>query len=155
DFEEKMTAVRKDLLLERFKHHIKQANLLILSDYNKGTLSDTQNLIQLARAAGVPVLVDPKGNDFSIYQYASIITPNFKEFEAVAGNCKDEQDIIVKGRELLRRFHIQTLLITRGEHGMTLIDEHQSLHLPAYAKEVLDVTGAGDTVISLLGAAAA
>jgi D-beta-D-heptose 7-phosphate kinase/D-beta-D-heptose 1-phosphate adenosyltransferase len=103
----------------------------------------------------VPVLVDPKGDDFSLYQHATIITPNFKEFETIVGTCKTEQDIINKARELLEKYDIQTLLLTRGEDGMTLIDRHEFSHLPAYAREVFDVTGAGDTVIAMLGTAVA
>jgi D-beta-D-heptose 7-phosphate kinase/D-beta-D-heptose 1-phosphate adenosyltransferase len=155
DFEEKIISAHKEQLIERFKKHLKHANLVILSDYKKGTLSDPQSLIQLARAANVPVLVDPKGQDFSIYQHADIITPNYKEFEAVAGSCQNEQEILDKGRALLTKYQINTLLVTRGEDGMTLIQQDDSLHLPAYAREVLDVTGAGDTVISMLGTAVA
>ncbi|VVC75041.1 Bifunctional protein HldE [Aquicella siphonis] len=155
DFEEKVVASSKDLLIERCRKYLGGANLLILSDYKKGTLSNPQALIQLAREAGVPVLVDPKGQDFSIYRHANIITPNFKEFEAVVGYCGSEQEILQKGRELLARYAIDTLLVTRGEDGMTLIEKDSSLHLPAYAREVLDVTGAGDTVISMLGTAVA
>jgi D-beta-D-heptose 7-phosphate kinase/D-beta-D-heptose 1-phosphate adenosyltransferase len=155
DFEEKCLSANKEALVARYKKHLANANLVILSDYNKGTLSDPQTLIQLAREAHIPVLVDPKSLDFSIYQYANIITPNFKEFEAVAGPCRHEQDILEKGRELLEKYHIDTLLVTRGEEGMTLIKRDDFMHLPAYAKEVLDVTGAGDTVISTLGTAVA
>jgi len=155
DFEEKIIADYQDSLVDRFKKHLGQANLVILSDYKKGTLSDPQSLIQLARAANVPVLVDPKGQDFSIYQHANIITPNYKEFEAVVGHCQNEQEILDKGRALLAKYQIDTLLVTRGEDGMTLIQQDDSRHLPAYAREVLDVTGAGDTVISMLGTAVA
>ncbi|MBX3708187.1 MAG: bifunctional D-glycero-beta-D-manno-heptose-7-phosphate kinase/D-glycero-beta-D-manno-heptose 1-phosphate adenylyltransferase HldE [Gammaproteobacteria bacterium] len=155
DFEEKLISEHHDFLIQRFKQHLPHANLVILSDYKKGTLSNPQTLIQLARAAGIPILVDPKGNDFSIYQHANIITPNFKEFETIVGHCNSEQDILDKGRKLLTKHQIDTLLVTRGENGMTLIRQHDSLHLPAYAREVLDVTGAGDTVISMLATAVA
>jgi D-beta-D-heptose 7-phosphate kinase/D-beta-D-heptose 1-phosphate adenosyltransferase len=155
DFEEKVVSAQKDLLIERYKKQLPSVNLVILSDYGKGTLSDPQSLIQLARDANVPVLVDPKGNDFSIYKHANILTPNFREFEAVVGHCRNEQEMIDKGRELLTKYHIETLLVTRGEDGMTLIQREETLHLPAYAREVLDVTGAGDTVISMLGTAVA
>jgi D-beta-D-heptose 7-phosphate kinase/D-beta-D-heptose 1-phosphate adenosyltransferase len=101
------------------------------------------------------VLVDPKGSDFSIYANADIITPNFKEFETIVGPCQNEQAIIDKGRNLLQQFHFKALLITRGEAGMTLITADDATHLPAYAREVFDVTGAGDTVIGTLGAAIA
>lgn len=154
DFEESLNINADDnLLVEQFKKHLAHANLVILSDYKKGTLANPQQFIQLAREANVPVLVDPKGNDFSIYDHASILTPNFKEFETIVGACRNEQEIIDKGRDLLTQYHIDTLLVTRGEHGMTLIKPDSVDHLPAYAREVLDVTGAGDTVISLLGTA--
>lgn len=153
DFEEKLKNAHKTTLIERFKQQLNTAKLIILSDYNKGTLSDPQTLIQLAREALIPVLVDPKGNDFSIYQHATILTPNFKEFEAVVGPCLTEQSLINKGRELMAKLHIQALLITRGEDGMTLINADTVTHFPAYAREVFDVTGAGDTVIAVLGSA--
>ncbi len=156
DFEEKLLrAADKDQWIKRYQTHLLQTDLVILSDYKKGTLSDPQSLIQLARAANIPVLVDPKGTDFSIYKNATMITPNLKEFEAVMGTCHDEQDIIDKGRQLLEKYQIETLLVTRGEEGMTLITKESSAHLPAYAREVFDVTGAGDTVIAVLGTAIA
>lgn len=154
DFEENVIGHHPELL-ERYKKHLNSTNLVILSDYKKGTLANPQEFIRLAKEAGIPVLVDPKGTDFSIYKHADIITPNFKEFEAIAGPCLTEQDILQKGRELLKKFAIKALLVTRGEDGMTLIDAHDSTHLPAYAREVFDVTGAGDTVIGALGAAVA
>lgn len=155
DFEATLAKQNKDDLLIRFKEHLATTNLVILSDYNKGTLSDPQAFIKLASAANIPVLVDPKSRDFSIYQGATIITPNFKEFEAVVGHCANEQEILDKARELLTKFNIGSLLVTRGEAGMTLIQQHTVTHLPAYAREVFDVTGAGDTVIGVLGAAVA
>lgn len=155
DFEEKCISINNHLLLEHFKKHLSKAHLVILSDYQKGTLINPKPFIELARKAGIPVLVDPKGADFSIYENCHIITPNFKEFETVVGFCQNEQDIIDKGRTLLKRYQIETLMVTRGEDGITLIQEHEVTHLPAYAHEVLDVTGAGDTVISTLGTALA
>ncbi len=155
DFEESHHHVSPDLLIPRFKKHLANANLVILSDYSKGTLSDPRQFIQLANAAKVTVVVDPKSTDFSRYANADIITPNFKEFEAVVGVCHTEQEIIDKGRALLEKFNIGALLITRGEDGMTLIESEHVSHLPAYAREVFDVTGAGDTVIGTLGTAIA
>lgn len=151
DFEEKFNTISKDQLIENFKKHLPHTNLVILSDYSKGTLSDPQTLIELARAANVPVLVDPKGSDFSIYQHATIITPNYKEFEAIVGHCRNDQEIVAKGQAFLAKYHVEALLVTRGENGMTLIRRDDSAHLPAYAREVFDVTGAGDTVIAALG----
>lgn len=154
DFENTIgSAIDKQTLLSRFQTHLQGVNLVILSDYRKGTLYDSQTFIQCARKANIPVLVDPKGRDFSIYQHANIITPNFKEFEAVVGPCHSEDEIFAKGRALLEKYQIETLLVTRGEQGMTLINQHEAIHLPAAACQVFDVTGAGDTVIAMLGTA--
>lgn len=155
DFEKELIIPEEHQLVERYKKHLRDAKLVILSDYKKGTVTNPQLLIQLAREANITSLVDPKGTDYSIYQHADIITPNFKEFEAVVGACCNEQDILDKGRALLKKYHIKSLLITRGEHGMTLIEPQNTAHFPAYAREILDVTGAGDTVISMLGTALA
>ncbi len=156
DFEEKFPEFNPDSLIELYKSHLKNTHLVILSDYNKGTLACAQTLIQLAHAANIPVLVDPKGADFSIYQNADVITPNFKEFVTIMGACLDENEIVQKGKALLQKFNIQKLLLTRGEQGMTLIQRDQEeIHLPAHAREVFDVTGAGDTVIGVVGAALA
>lgn len=154
DFEETIQTKNQDLVT-RFESYLDQVDLVILSDYKKGTISHPQTLIHLAKKKGVPVLVDPKGSDFSIYQKATIVTPNFKEFTAVVGPCLTEQDIISKGRALLLQHQITSLLVTRGEDGMTLIEEKSAQHFPAYAQEVFDVTGAGDTVIGVLGASVA
>ncbi len=130
--------------------------VLVLSDYGKGALKNHQELIRLARAKGIPVLADPKGKDFSIYRGASLITPNLSEFETIVGACRDEGELVAKGAELMRELDLGALLVTRGEHGMTLLrPDHAPLHLPARAREVFDVTGAGDTVISTLAASLA
>lgn len=155
DFEETISLTKQNDLLTRYQQHLSQCNLVILSDYKKGTLADPQTLIQLAHQQRIPVLVDPKGTDFSIYKNADIITPNLKEFEAVVGRCHNEQEILAKGKSLLSNYGFRVLLITRGEEGMTLIQANECLHLPAYAREVFDVTGAGDTVIATLGTAIA
>lgn len=128
-----------------------QVKVLVLSDYGKGALQNHQALIRAARARGIPVLADPKGKDFAIYRGASLITPNLSEFEAVVGRCADEAELVSKGLALLAELELEALLVTRGEHGMTLLRAgHPALHLPARAREVFDVTGAGDTVISTL-----
>lgn len=129
---------------------------LILSDYAKGALSDPGELIAAARSAGVPVLVDPKGADFSRYQGATLLTPNLHEFEAVVGSCPSEEILVSKGESLMRELALDALLVTRGEHGMTLLRPgEEEFHLPARAREVFDVTGAGDTVIAVLAASVA
>ena len=155
DFEEPFNtdaaalAVEVEALLDGVK-------VLVLSDYGKGALQNHQVLLQAARSRGIPVLADPKGKDFSIYRGASLITPNLHEFEVVVGACADEAELVAKGAKLMRELELGALLVTRGEHGMTLLrPEHPALHLPARAREVFDVTGAGDTVISTLAASLA
>lgn len=129
---------------------------LVLSDYAKGALDDPQPLIIAARDAGVPVLVDPKGSDFSRYRGATLLTPNFHEFEAVVGPCASEAELVERGEKLMAELNLQALLVTRGEQGMTLLRPGaEELHLPARAREVFDVTGAGDTVIAVLASAVA
>lgn len=155
DFEKNLSLYNQDHLIERYQKHLTNTKLVILSDYKKGTLTNPQQLIKLARAANIPILIDPKSHDFSIYANANIITPNYKEFEAVVGICHNEEEIIKKGRKLLTQYSIDALLVTRSANGMTLITAEEALYLPAYAREVLDVTGAGDTVISVLGTAIA
>ncbi|MGC4010295.1 MAG: bifunctional D-glycero-beta-D-manno-heptose-7-phosphate kinase/D-glycero-beta-D-manno-heptose 1-phosphate adenylyltransferase HldE [Pseudomonas sp.] len=133
-----------------------QVRVLVLSDYGKGALKNHQALIQAARKRNIPVLADPKGKDFAIYRGASLITPNLSEFEAIVGRCTDEADLVAKGQQLMTELELGALLVTRGEHGMTLLRPgHSALHLPARAREVFDVTGAGDTVISTLAGAIA
>lgn len=108
--------------------------VLVLSDYGKGALKNHQSLIQAARAKGIPVLADPKGKDFSIYRGASLITPNLSEFETIVGRCADEAELVAKGVQLLQDLDLGALLVTRGEHGMTLLRTGQpALHLPARA----------------------
>lgn len=154
DFEEKLEAGQS--LLDAFSTGLEETDLVILSDYAKGTLSQVQQMIQLARKAGKRVLVDPKGQDFSIYRQASLLTPNLSEFEAVVGECKDDAELEKKGELLRSELELEALLITRSEKGMTLIREGlEALHLPTRAQEIYDVTGAGDTVIAVLGLALA
>ena len=154
DFEEKLEA--GESLLTAYAAGLEETDLVILSDYAKGTLSQVQKMIQLARKAGKKVLVDPKGHDFSIYRQASVLTPNLSEFEAVVGECKDEAELEQKGEVLRSELELEALLITRSEKGMTLIRENLApIHLPTHAQEIYDVTGAGDTVIAVLGLALA
>jgi D-beta-D-heptose 7-phosphate kinase/D-beta-D-heptose 1-phosphate adenosyltransferase len=156
DFEESFADVSKSVLLSTVEQGIDQHDLLLLSDYSKGTLSDIQSLIAIAKNHNVPVLVDPKGTDFERYRGATMLTPNMSEFETVVGHCKSEEDLVRKGHQLLETLELEGLLITRSEHGMTLLRAgHQEFHLPTQAKEVYDVTGAGDTVIATLALAVA
>ena len=153
DFEEKFSPEDSSQFEGKIAPILPKCDILVLSDYAKGTLQDCEQLISAAKAAGVPVLVDPKGGDFSRYKGASVLTPNISEFEAVVGPCESEREIVSKGLELIARLNIAALLVTRGEMGMTLVRPLQpAIHLPARAREVYDVTGAGDTVIAVLAA---
>ena len=156
DFEEAFTVADSHALTARAQKSIPHVGVVVLSDYNKGALLHAEQLIACARVANVPVLVDPKGTDFSRYRGATLLTPNLHEFETVMGRCANEHELVQKGQQLLRELDLQALLVTRGEHGMTLLcREGNELHLPAQAREVFDVTGAGDTVIATLAAAMA
>ena len=135
---------------------LQDCGALVLSDYAKGALREPAALIAAARARGIPVLVDPKGGNFARYRGASLLTPNLQEFEAVVGACATEAQLMARGQQLMQELHLEALLVTRGEHGMTLLrPDCKELHLPARAREVYDVTGAGDTVIGVLAAALA
>ncbi|WP_350447167.1 bifunctional D-glycero-beta-D-manno-heptose-7-phosphate kinase/D-glycero-beta-D-manno-heptose 1-phosphate adenylyltransferase HldE [Pseudomonas solani] len=155
DFEEPFETDAEALAAE-VERLLSGVKVLVLSDYGKGALKNHQALIQAARRKGIPVLADPKGKDFGIYRGASLITPNLNEFETIVGRCTDEADLVAKGAQLMHDLDLGALLVTRGEHGMTLLRPDQpALHLPARAREVFDVTGAGDTVISTLAASLA
>lgn len=154
DFEGAVSGFDSDALIAPYRSALERADVVVLSDYGKGALGGVQELIRLAREARVPVLVDPKSRDFGIYRGATLVTPNLNEFEAVAGHCRDEGELAARGAALTAQFDLGGLLITRGEQGMTLVQRDGApLHLPARAREVYDVTGAGDTVISVLAAA--
>lgn len=156
DFEDEFDVEDARALSDKACQLLAPVGALILSDYAKGALDDPQRLIQAARSQGIPVLVDPKGSDFARYRGATLLTPNLQEFETVVGACPNEQVLVSKGEQLMREHDLQALLVTRGEHGMTLLRPNEpELHLPARAREVFDVTGAGDTVISVLAASLA
>jgi D-beta-D-heptose 7-phosphate kinase / D-beta-D-heptose 1-phosphate adenosyltransferase len=156
DFEAGFQTVDSGALIHNFHAELAQAQVVVLSDYGKGTLNQTQAFIQYARQQQKPVLIDPKGNDFSIYRGASLITPNLSELEAVVGRCPQEAQIVERGMNLIAQHELGALLVTRSEHGMTLLRKDEApLHLPTHAREVYDVTGAGDTVISVLAASLA
>lgn len=156
DFEEGFIEADSEDFAAKAEHLLPMMGSVILSDYAKGSLQDTQALIQIARQHKVPVLVDPKGTDFERYRGATLLTPNLHEFEAVVGECEHESELVEKGTELMLSLDLSALLVTRGEHGMTLLRPNQpEFHLPARAREVFDVTGAGDTVISVLASSLA
>ncbi len=153
DFEDGFESVPVAELRGNMEAALADCAVVVLSDYGKGVLADPQTWIQLARQHGKPVLVDPKSKDFSVYRGATVVTPNLSEFEEVVGSCKDENEIVTKGKALLLQYDIEALLVTRGEQGMTLIQATaDAIHLPTQAQEVYDVTGAGDTVISVMAA---
>ncbi|MEZ9393339.1 bifunctional D-glycero-beta-D-manno-heptose-7-phosphate kinase/D-glycero-beta-D-manno-heptose 1-phosphate adenylyltransferase HldE [Vibrio splendidus] len=156
DFEDKFENTDPELVLSRMEQALPNVRSVILSDYAKGALEHVQSFIQKARAAKVPVFIDPKGADFERYRGATLLTPNMAEFELVAGKVKSEDEMIEKGLALIEEFDFEALLVTRSEHGMTLLRKGlEPFHLPTQAKEVYDVTGAGDTVISVLAASVA
>ncbi|MBA3581031.1 MAG: bifunctional D-glycero-beta-D-manno-heptose-7-phosphate kinase/D-glycero-beta-D-manno-heptose 1-phosphate adenylyltransferase HldE [Gammaproteobacteria bacterium] len=153
DFEDGFANAEYANLVHAYDEALSQCDAVILSDYGKGTLLDVADLIARARAAGKAVLIDPKGTDFSRYKNASVITPNQSEFEAVVGVCVDEATLIQKAEQLRQSLNLDALLITRSEKGMALFRKNQQpLLLPTHAREVFDVTGAGDTVIAVLAA---
>ena len=159
DFEESFAAgdaFSREDFAQAFAALLPDVDAVLLSDYGKGTLDGLQALIEACKRAGKPVTVDPKGSDYARYRGATLLTPNVPELEAVVGPCADEATLVAKGEALLRDLQLQALLVTRSEKGMTLLRADAApLHLPTLAREVFDVTGAGDTVISTLTAALA
>ena len=154
DFEDDLAGTGGDAaLLQRFRDNLADTDLVVLSDYAKGTLESVPDMIRMATAAGKAVLIDPKGTDFSRYAGATILTPNQAEFEAVAGHFDNDDELTARGQALCASLDLDALLITRSEKGMSLVRSgHATLHFPAQARDVFDVTGAGDTVISILAA---
>lgn len=151
DFEELLKPEKPRALFEVFESELQRADVVVLSDYGKGTLGRVHQLIAAANAAGKPVLVDPKGTDFTPYRQATVITPNLAEFEAVSGVCRTEAELRDRAEAMIDELSLEALLITRGERGMTLFRKgSEPFHLDAHAREVFDVTGAGDTVLSTM-----
>lgn len=156
DFEQQFARQDSDALLSQSAALLPQTDVVVLSDYAKGAIAEPQAFIQQANELGVKVLVDPKGTDFSRYHGAYLLTPNMSEFEAVVGPVATEAELVAKAQQLLAAHQLHGLLVTRSEKGMTLITrDAPELHIPTVAREVYDVTGAGDTVISALATALA
>ena len=137
--------------LQEYASLVRGAGCVILSDYGKGGLAHIADMIDKARAAGSIVLVDPKGDDWAKYRGATLITPNRSEFRQLAGRWRDDADLAARAERVRRELDLTALLITRSEEGMSLHSADGVLHIPAQAREVFDVTGAGDTVIATLG----
>jgi len=150
DFERPPSSEVLAYKLKEFKHALPESDVVILSDYGKGGLAHIAEMIRSARQARKRVLVDPKGDDYARYKGASVITPNVAELREVVGRWKDEKDLKQRAEALRAKLGLEALLLTRGEGGMTLYTKNRTKSVPAQAREVFDVTGAGDTVISAL-----
>ena len=137
--------------LAAFEAALPESDVVILSDYAKGGLAHIERMIAAARAAGKPVLVDPKGEDYRRYRGATLLTPNRSEFRQVAGTWSDDAMLAEKAQRMRAELGLEALLVTRSEEGMTLFDADGMHHQPTHAREVYDVSGAGDTVIAAIG----
>ena len=155
DYEQDIPDFDADRLLRLFRGLVEGADCVVLSDYAKGSLASVSELISYARSLGVRVLVDPKASDFERYRGATLLTPNQREFEAIVGTCSGHEEIVRRALDLCRHLGLDALLVTQGEHGMTLVDMDTGTgtQFGTKAHEVFDVTGAGDTVIAALAAA--
>ena len=136
--------------LDEYQRLVDAADAVVLSDYGKGTLAHVQPMIAAARGLGKPVLVDPKGSDYERYRGATLLTPNRSEFREVAGRWKDEADLERRAQQLRAGLDLEALIVTRSEEGMSLFTAAESRHEHTRAREVYDVSGAGDTVIAVL-----
>jgi len=136
--------------LDAFERELPQHDAVLFSDYGKGGLTHITRMIESARAAGKPVLVDPKGSDYARYAGATVITPNRGELAQVVGAWRSDAQLIERAQALRSELRVGSLLLTRSEDGMSLFDEHGAVHQPAQTREVFDVTGAGDTVIATM-----
>lgn len=146
DFEQKYTPLELD---DNLKSLISNHNIIVISDYNKGTLDNSDQIIAYAKTLNKIVLVDPKGVDFNKYTHATLIKPNYKEFENIVGKIKNEQDFENKAYNIINKLDLEYLLVTCGRDGMILFNKYKNkIKINSYAEQVFDVTGAGDTVIS-------
>jgi rfaE bifunctional protein kinase chain/domain len=155
DFEETPSQTALEQKLARFEKALVSADVLVLSDYGKGALSQVATMIETARAQNKVILVDPKGEDYEKYRGATVITPNRSELRQVVGRWADEDDLTRRAQDLRRSLGIDALLLTRSEEGMSLFTDQGVSHVRAQAREVFDVSGAGDTVIATLAVALA
>lgn len=152
DFENEPDHEALALQNEAFVQIVPQHQAVLFSDYGKGGLAHIPKMIAAARAAGKPVLIDPKGSDYTRYAGATVITPNRAEMQQVVGSWSDAAGLTTKAQNLREQLKLDAILVTLSEEGMTLFDAHGQTHVDANAREVFDVTGAGDTVIATLAA---
>ena len=153
DFEEAPSQISLDAKLKRFKSLLPNIDIVILSDYGKGALEQVSTMIELANASKKLVLVDPKGDAYDKYKGATVLTPNRSELRQVVGQWSSEDDLTLKAQSLRKNLGLGALLLTRSEEGMTLFTDKGTEHVRAQAREVFDVSGAGDTVIAALAVA--
>jgi rfaE bifunctional protein kinase chain/domain len=150
DFEQSPGVAALDALDIEFDRHLAGHDVVVLSDYAKGALARVQKMIARARAAGIPVLVDPKGDHYEIYRGATLVTPNRAELQQAVGRWTSEDDLARRAQRLRADMALEALLVTRSEQGMTLFTDEGREHVDAQAHEVFDVSGAGDTVLATL-----
>lgn len=155
DFEEPPTRAALSDVQQQLDEQLRAHDIVVLSDYAKGALKQVPELIRSARAANIPVLVDPKGDDYDRYRGATLLTPNRKEMEQAVGAWDSEAALQAKAQQLRNDLQLEALLITRSEQGMTIFTDEGDHHMTAQAKEVFDVSGAGDTVLATLAVARA
>lgn len=151
DFESSIEGTVLDQHAHRFTSLLPDHDVVILSDYGKGGLDRIENMINEGRTFGRTILIDPKGDDYSRYANATVITPNRTELAQVVGKWRNEEDLFNRAQNLRKELKLEKILLTRSEEGMTLFDDEGAWTVPAQAREVYDVSGAGDTVISVLG----
>jgi D-glycero-beta-D-manno-heptose-7-phosphate kinase len=152
DFETIPSAAALVAKLSDYEVALPVCDVVVVSDYGKGGLTHIARMIELARERGTPVVVDPKGDDYLRYRGATVLTPNRAEFRQVAGSWRNEAELAAKAQALRAQLSLEALLITRSEEGMSLFTDAGAQHIPAVAREVYDVSGAGDTVIATIGA---
>ncbi len=150
DFEAPPSSLSLRDKLTQFSVLLPEHDVVVFSDYAKGSLVNVAEMIALAQTAGKRILVDPKGEDFSRYRGASILTPNLSELRHIVGNWSSEEELSAKAQNLRADLQLEALLLTRSEEGMTLYTQDNVHHFPTVAREVFDVSGAGDTVLATL-----
>jgi D-beta-D-heptose 7-phosphate kinase/D-beta-D-heptose 1-phosphate adenosyltransferase len=153
DFEGGLKDFNASKLSQMYEKTIHEADAIVFSDYNKGALKNIEELIEKANALNKPIFVDPKGKEFKRYKNATVLTPNLSEFEAVAGISQSEEELTQKAHTFVKNLKLEAMLLTRSEKGMSLFKKDgETIHVPSETREVYDVTGAGDTVVSVLSA---